>query len=1424
MKRIILLSLSVLLVFCFSNANATDYYYNGSTAGNMFAVTTNWGTNPDGSGSNPANFTTASQIFHVVNGASFTQIASWTVSGAGSRIIFGDGATAMTVQFNATLTATTAGMVDVTTNVTLKLNYSTTTTSPAFGTISSGTTVDYMRTGVQYVLPATYYNLTTSGSGTKTLAGNVTVSNTLTLGAILAVAAKTLTFYNAIAGTNTNLTTTTSSSIVLKGTVNNNLPATFANVNNLTLDNSAGLSIGGNLLVNGILTLTTGTFTVGANTLTLKKPIAGTTSNFAAGATSSLTVQSNSAFPLPTTVSDLNNLNVTNTGTAITFTLSSALLVHNTLTLGRGSFVTNGFLTMDTGTKIIVGTGTGVTNGTITTEPNATTTYDVEYQGTTTIASGNEIPSTTTKLRHLIMNRGVTTALVNLSKNFTINGNLTITSGVLGLTTRTVTLKGDLSNATGVSTSVREGTSTLIIDGGGNDITTNTEFNLYNLTINAAGALTLPNTNALILKGNLVNNGTLTHNSGEVKFGGSTTLSGSSAINLYNANIISGGTLTGVSAGTFGVAGNFVNDGTFNANAGTINFNGVTATSGASANTFNNVTIDGTLSIGAATTVEGNFTNNGTFTHNNFAVNFNSASVKDIGGSVSTTFYDMNINAGTVRLEGNNADLINTLTIAAGATFDANGSGDNRVFTLISDGTGTARIATIPATGTLSGTVRMQRYTTGASPMWTVLGTPVQSQTLYNWQSSFPTSGYSGASGYAGGFVSIYGDDETLATSRDDENRYVPPVDSTDAITVGKGYWVYLGDMAGTTRNVTINMSGTPQVNRETTDAAFSFNVSYSTAGAGNANYGWCLVSNPFPCEIDWLSASGWSKTNMDDAIYYYDDLYFGVTGNYRAFVAGISEDGTSTQYIASSQAFYVKANAAGPSLTADERIKATVAGGPTFFKTQSADKSLVRLRITNSNNDKNHTVVHFNSAATTGFDSQYDAYDMSTLGLASYFSINTISNGISYGINGQPELTGNTSFPVSALVPTAGTYTISASAIENIPQEYCIKLYDTYTGTYTNLRNNSYTVTLSDTTTQPRFVLSFESNSALTFNTSITQPTCSNSNNSVTVTPAGSGPWNITWLDANGNIIQDIPNTSTASSMTNLSSGEYKVVVTDGSLCGYAENRFSINDVTANTATFNSVNESCAGTNNGEISVTPAGNGPWTYTWFDSNNNVIREVTNSNSPDKLTNIGAGTYSVNVSFASGCNVNNQTFTLTSVDAPVALFNAPADTIDLSGADSLLFINQSTGSTYYEWMVSGDSTIYYGDTLMYSFTGAGTYTVSINAYEFECEGVTSYSKDIVVTDITTKAPVAKANDETISIGNLENGAFIRFNYADNSDAVITVYNALGQQLMDNIKVKANNQTVNLNFSKFESQVLFVTVTTKNNRISKKLINY
>lgn len=206
----------------------------------------------------------------------------------------------------------------------------------------------------------TYANLILNDANGATLTGSPVVSGTLTLTAgTFAVGANTLTLNGpTIAGTPTNLSTTSSSSLVFGGASAGVLvPASIGALNNLTINNASGVTLSGSPVLSGTLTLTSGTLTVGANTLTLNGPaIAGTSTNLATTAASSLSFGGSSAGVfVPGSVTALNNLTINNSNGV---TLNSSPVLSGVLTLTSG-LVDTGANTLEVSSSCTTGISGG---------------------------------------------------------------------------------------------------------------------------------------------------------------------------------------------------------------------------------------------------------------------------------------------------------------------------------------------------------------------------------------------------------------------------------------------------------------------------------------------------------------------------------------------------------------------------------------------------------------------------------------------------------------------------------------------------------------------------------------------------------------------------------------------------------------------------------------------------------------------------------------------------------------------------------------------------------------------------------------------------------------------------------------------------------------------------------------------------------
>lgn len=226
------------------------------------------------------------------------------------------------------------------------------------GTFTTGTGTVIYNGASQTIRSTTYNNLTLSGSGIKTFpAGTTTVNSILSMeGSATSSVTGTLNYI----GTST---------LQYKGTAlqttGSEFPATFSGTGGVVINNASGVNMSGSHTITNALTLTSGSFSIGANTLTLNGTIP-TCGSLVGGASSNIIIGGSSANTnLPSVT--LNNLTLNR---ANGVTLCGDVTVNGTLALTIGNLsLSNSNLTLGTsavisgapysGTKMIETNGTG---------------------------------------------------------------------------------------------------------------------------------------------------------------------------------------------------------------------------------------------------------------------------------------------------------------------------------------------------------------------------------------------------------------------------------------------------------------------------------------------------------------------------------------------------------------------------------------------------------------------------------------------------------------------------------------------------------------------------------------------------------------------------------------------------------------------------------------------------------------------------------------------------------------------------------------------------------------------------------------------------------------------------------------------------------------------------------------------------------
>jgi hypothetical protein len=412
---------------------------------------------------------------------------------------------------------------------------------------------------------------------------------------------------------------------------------------------------------------------------------------------------------------------------------------------------------------------------------------------------------------------------------------------------------------------------------------------------------------------------------------------------------------------------------------------------------------------------------------------------------------------------GTTMNLLDSIKIT-GTSLNANGN-------LILNSTASlkARVATISGGGSLTGNITSQVFAPGGTTDWAVLGAGgVSGMTMNDWYDDFPmaiegsATDVTSAGGY---FESVQGWNEA------DTYGYDTTMTINTALTPGVGFWVFLGDALTSTGAITIDLVG----------AAVTGNVNIPLTKSNQSGYN--LISNPYPSPISWAKLRN-GNAAVNNAIYIYNaDL--GITTSY---VNGVSTPASSSANddIPMGQGFYVQCTA-NTNLTAQEsnKVPSNTSADP-LLRSANANSSsanigsIVRLNI-DGGGYHDDAVVRFHSNATTAYDTDLDAnklYD--SPGYVGYpgawtkrTAIATQSNNKDYSINSLPYAhTQSAVIPVVAKVYTSGSYTISGTDLQNIPNNACVSLFDKVTNITHDLRTGSYVCNINDTTNAARFVL----------------------------------------------------------------------------------------------------------------------------------------------------------------------------------------------------------------------------------------------------------------------------------------------------------------------------------------------------------------
>jgi hypothetical protein len=316
-------------------------------------------------------------------------------------------------------------------------------------------------------------------------------------------------------------------------------------------------------------------------------------------------------------------------------------------------------------------------------------------------------------------------------------------------------------------------------------------------------------------------------------------------------------------------------------------------------------------------------------------------------------------------------------------------------------------------------------------------------------------------------FPSLYRYDESLSYA-----GWVKHIDTNGLLKPMQGYAVNFGTA---TAARTISMVGVVNNGSISTGTLYNHNNTYTQ--------GFNLVGNPYPSPIDWTAVSGWTRTNIDNAIYYFNngpsDQY---GGSYSSYINGVSSDGVASNIIPSMQGFFIHvsdgAYPVSATLSATNSVRVTNPN-PAFHKVTNIEPYPF-VRISAGYEDgaglSDPTVIYFNPASTAAYDREIDALKMlnTDARVPSLYSISAASKMSIYAIPAP----GDTSIVVPLGIKTdqEGLVQFSLRDAEQLPVGLHTYLADARTGVIQDLQHSPvYALQLGKGVHEDRFYLIFD-------------------------------------------------------------------------------------------------------------------------------------------------------------------------------------------------------------------------------------------------------------------------------------------------------------------------------------------------------------
>lgn len=794
--------------------------------------------------------------------------------------------------------------------------------------------------------------------------------------------------------------------------------------------------------------------------------------------------------------------------------------------------------------------------------------------------------------------------------------------------------------------------------------------------------------------------------------------------------------------------------------------------------TMGNLQVDGTADLGAQViNIYGDLTNNGTLTTTAAALAFKGSSAATIGGSGPVTLHSTTIGkAGGASVSLTSPASLRGLMGFEGGTFDTGGFG----FTLEAFEGGRGSIGTLANGADFLGDVAFQTFIPGvADDLWVNLGNPITGATLADWDDELPTTGFPGSDfpNYGdenGIFVNVYTYDESLPGDLN-EFGFTAPTDISNALSTSQGYLVWLDDPA-----ITAEVSGGIQ------KGSIAVPLSYST-DAGPTNDGWHLVTNPYPCDVDWTEVYN-ASTGMAPQYYVVNSEDFSYI-----FYDAVSATGTASPVIAAGQSMWVKALSGGGAINWEEEQKSAMY---TAFERNSAGLPKLGLTLTMGNETDDVWLVQ-KSDATASLD-DYDGIAFA----ASGFDIALESaDELLLTVNYIPTSVEALSIPVHIAGP-AGTYALSVSEYVEIPEGYCMVIEDLNSGEMQLLDESMSFTFEKEASDGVRFLLHV----GQVLSATALSPDCYGGNGMIQVESTATG--NFTWMDELGNVLDT--EAGDVSLFTEATAGGYTVSVESTGWCPAASLSVWMDQPAEETLTIEGTRAHCQSST---ASLHLSGSAPeMTATISDGSETWVVDFEGDLEWDELD---PAVY--NISVNSACKSWSEAIDLIDPDAVTVELSTPAESLVWNDAAMTAIVDAAaTNAESFTWEINGTA-VDGLDQWLLSINGPGIYSVGVTASNENCTAT-----DNITIEVSSATGVLEQAEAAFELTQTAEGIQLQFEGNVGGVFDIRITDAAGRVVFQDAAGFGSGSIYRAHLQDLRSGVYAVTVLGEKSRWNEAFI--